>query len=154
MGYQIQEPFQPPIKVFETGVAAVTAGLAGPGGWVSGNPASLALSASVDCLFDLGLDWSQYNKVAVSVLSVAPSSGFSGVQVSSSNTTSFNNSRMLNEVDGATFGQLNAAITTSGLGVTACVKPMGRYLIVRLTNADAANAQGATAKVTVGAFPN
>lgn len=87
------------------------------------------------------------------MLVAAPSSGVSNLVVSSSATAALNVNRMLNEVDGATFGALNASIAASTLSSTATVRPMGRYLIVRMSNADAANALGAASRVTVAAYP-
>lgn len=137
-----------PTKIFETDVAAVSAGVA-TGGWVSGSPANLALSASANVLFDLGQDWHQYTSVNLAISSVGPSSGLSNVQVSSSDTNAINTNRRLKDIGAVGPGAIAASITTAGGVQQLSVRPMGRYLFVSVTNADGANAQGATAKITM-----
>jgi hypothetical protein len=123
----------------------------GPG-WVSGDIASLALSATATLIFDLGPNWDQYNCVQVGVVPAGPSSGLTAVQAFSSDDAAFSAAAdvQLNNVWGATYGAISAAITTPQ---TCSFAPMGRYFIVRATNADAANAQGATAFVRITAYP-
>jgi len=154
MAYELDRAMVPPIKVFETDVAAVTAGAPGRGGWVSGSPANLAASGSVICVFDLGQDWHQYPNIQVSVSSTAPSSGLSGVQLYGSDNVTLNSARRLKESLVSGFSTIFASLTTANGAQQCFIKPMGRYLHVSLTNADATNAQGATAKVTVAAYPD
>lgn len=121
-------------------------------GWVSGDIASLALSATATAIFDLGPNWDQYNCVQVGVVPAGPSSGLSAVQAFSSDDAAFTAATdvQLNNVWGATFGAISAAVTTPQ---TCSFAPMGRYFIVRATNADAVNAQGAGAFLRVTAYP-
>lgn len=142
---------QPSILKMRSGVAAVAGGGTIPG-WISGDIASLAASATATLIYDLGPNWDQYNVVQVGVVPAGPSTGLSGVSVFSSDDATFNAAQdvQLNSVWGATFANLVAAITSAQ---TACFAPMGRYLIVRATNADAVNAQGAGAFVLVCAYP-
>jgi len=140
-----------PLKIFETGVSAVAAGTAN-GGWVSGNPASLAASANVTALFDLGQDWHQYSHVLVSVLSSAPASGLTLNRITGSDTNTENLKRTLRGADGAGFGAVtNVSVPAAGGALTGIVHPMGRYVFVTVTNADATNAQGATTAITIAA---
>lgn len=142
-----------PVLVFETDLSAVTAP-SRAGGWVSGSIANLAASAAVTCLFDLGPDWQQYNELVVAVKPAAPSSGLTGVMMTSRDdaTAASNFNRQLGHRYGsaANGNAISGAPTTSA---TWNVRPMGRYLTVVATNADAVNAQGAGAKLTVAAFP-
>lgn len=154
MPYAIDQPSLPPIKVFETDVAAVTAGAPGRGGWVSGSPANLAASASVDCIFDLGQDWHQYPTIQVNVNPVAPSTGLSGVQVSGADTPAFNAYRRLNAASATAFNAIYASLVSSSGPVGIVMKSTGRYITVRMSNSDATNAQGATAKVIIAAYPD
>jgi hypothetical protein len=142
-----------PVRIFETGVNAVSAGTPG-GGWVSGNPASLAASASVTCIFDLGQDWHQFVAVAIGILLSGTSTGFNAVRVSSSDTSTINPARRLKDISQAGINQLNATVTTSEGAHQVNVRPVGRYLFVALTNADATNAQDANARVTIAAYPS
>lgn len=140
-----------PAKVFETNVAAVVAGLAGLGGWVSGSPASLAASGSVDCIFDLGQDWHQFPTVQVAFVPVAPSTTSTALAVGS-DTAAFNGNRPLVVAASAAAGTGVAAFTTTAQ--SWLVRPMGRYFVVRVANTDASNAMGAGAKVTITAYPD
>ncbi|AKA60337.1 hypothetical protein P26218_34 [Rhodoferax phage P26218] len=121
-------------------------------GWISGDIAGLALSATAIAIFDLGPNWDQYNVVQVGVVPAGPSSGLSAVQVFSSDDAAFNATTdvQLNNTWATTFGAISAAITTPQ---TSGFSPMGRYLIVRATNADGINAQGAGAFIRVTAYP-
>lgn len=139
--------------VYETGVSAIGAG--GPtGGWVSGDVASLAASATVICLFDLGPEWRKYDRLTVTVLPVAPSSGFSNVDTCFSDTTTRNSARRPPSIgiSAATYSTNFTSSLTTAVGTVGNVLPiMGRYVHVQLTNADGVNALGATAKVIVAA---
>ena len=147
--------FRVPVQIAETDVAPIAAGLqGGQVGWVSGSPANLAASASVDCVFDLGINWNQYPTIQVNINPVAPSTGFSGVQVSGADTPAFNASRRLNAASATSFNAIYASLVSSSGPVGIVMKPMGRYTTVRMSNSDATNAQGATAKVTVAAYPS
>ena len=140
-----------PVLVMETDVAAVTAGGATPG-WVSGSPANLALSASVNCVFDLGPEWAQYGEVAINVLSTGPSTGMQ-ILLRGSDTVAPTTARAMRDVTTTTLRPLSDPLTTAAAVGSYVVKPCGRYVIAQITNNDAANAQGATSKVTLTAFP-
>ena len=152
MAAQTSVPDKFPVKIFETDVAQVSAGTP-QGGWVSGTPNALAASASVTSIFDLGQDWHQFGTVTISVNPVGPSTGFSSVQATSSDTAASNAARRLNYANAANSAAIGVAINTSNGNAAFNVKPMGRYLTVLMTNADATNAMGA-AKVTIAAYPN
>ena len=140
-----------PTLVMETDVAQVAGG--GRAGWVSGSPSGLAAATSVTVIFDLGPEWDQYGLVDLAFFPVAPSSGFSNVSAAGSDTAALNSARKLQLVASTALGNLFSAslLSTNGaLGATA--RPMGRYVILLLTNADATNALGASSKVTLTAF--
>lgn len=139
-------PFRPSSFILETDVAAG----ASPG-WISGTLSSLAASASVTILFDLGPNWDVYPGVAISVAPLAPSSGLTAVKIMSSDTTTVNAARVCPAAASGVFAGLNVAITVAGGAQSITVRPMGRYLFVQATNADAINALGASSKVTMGA---
>jgi len=135
-----------------SGQNAVAGGTTQPG-WVSGDIASLAASGTATLVFDLGPNWDQYNVVQVAVVPAGPSSGLSGVAVYSSADAAFSAATdpQLNYTWGVSFGPAaGAAVTTPQ---SAMFSPMDRYLIVRATNADAVNAQGAGAFVQLAASP-
>lgn len=142
---------KPPVLVMQTDGAQVAGG--GAAGWVSGSPANLAASASVSIVFDLGPDWDQYGVAAVGVLPMGPSSGFASVQAMGSDTGVANPARRLKDM--AVSGSANSsyAVSTGSNGHTFHVRPFGRYIVVSVTNADAANAIGAAAKVSMAAYP-
>lgn len=142
---------QPSILNMRSGQNAIAPG-GSQFGWVSGDIASLALSATATLVFDLGPNWDQYNVVQVGVVPAAPSSGLSAVQAYSSDDAVFNATTdvLLNNVWGATYAGISAAVATPQ---TCSFAPMGRYFIVRATNADGVNAQGATAFVRITAYP-
>lgn len=142
---------QPSILKMRSGQNAVAGGGTIPG-WVSGDIASLAAAGTATIVFDLGPNWDQYNCVQVGVVPAGPSSGLSGVSAYSSDDASFNAALdvQLNNVWGATFGAISAAVAAPQSTIFA---PMGRYFIVRATNADGANSQGAGAFVQICAYP-
>lgn len=121
-------------------------------GWVSGDIASLVALAVATLVFDLGPNWDQYPVIQVGVMPAAPSSGLSAFQVYSSDDAVFSATAdlPLNNVWATTLGSISAAVATPQTG---SFSPMGRYVIVRATNADAVNAQGAGAFVRVCAYP-
>lgn len=144
---------KPPVLVMDAGTNPVPGGAAP--GWVSGTPANLAAAASVACLFDLGPDWDQYATVQLAVRANGPSSGYSSVSASGRDTpvAVMNQSRYLREAGSSGFGILFASLTTANTAGVAVVRPSGRYVVVNLVNADASNAMGAAAGVTLTAFP-
>lgn len=141
-----------PVKVFETDVGAVSAGTA-QGGWVSGSPANLAASASVNCVFDLGQDWHQFTHVSLAIRPSGASTGLNNIQASSSDSATLNAARRLKDISQVNHNSIAGNITTAGGAQQAIVRPMGRYFIVSVTNADATNPQDASAKVTIAAYP-
>jgi hypothetical protein len=141
---------QPSILKMRSGVAAVGAGN-GPG-WVSGDLASLALSATATIVFDLGPNWDQYNVVQLAVVPAGPSSGLTAVKAFSSDDAVLSAATdvALNNCWATTFGVISAAVAAP----QSCdFSPMGRYFIVQATNADGVNAQGAGAFVQLCAYP-
>jgi hypothetical protein len=126
-----------------TGVAAVAGGTTQPG-WVSGDIAALAAAGTATIVFDLGPNWDQYNVVQLAVVPAGPSSGLSGVAVYSSDDTNFNAAvdPQLNYTWATAVGAASMAIAAPQ---SAMFTPQSRYMIVRATNADGANAQGAGA---------
>lgn len=140
-----------PVLLMQTDVAQVPGGAGA--GWVSGTPSGLAASATVNCVFDLGPDWDQYGVAAVGVLPIGPSSGMANVQAMGSDNTAPNPARRLKDMAVAGSANSSFAINTSSNGHTFHVRPFGRYLIVSVSNADAANALGAASKVSVAAYP-
>ena len=141
-----------PTRVWETDVSQVTEGVPG-GGWVSGSPAGLAPSASVTCYFDLGQDWHQYPLVQINVAPRAPSSGLNAVNAMSGDTVgSVSDARRLAAASATGATVIYANLATSSGPQAFLVRPMGRILGVAMTNADASNAVGASAKVTLAAY--
>lgn len=123
----------------------------GPG-WVSGDIASLVALAVATAIFDLGPNWDQYNCVQLHVVPAGPSSGLTAVSAFSSDDATFSAATdvQLNNVWGATFAALSVAVAAPQ---TCIFAPMGRYFIVRATNVDAVNAQGAGAFIRITAYP-
>lgn len=149
-----QQVDRAPVVVAETGLRSVVAGNGLPG-WVSGSPANLAASASVTCLFDLGADWDQYTELQVSVKCSAPSSGFTGVSVQGSDTTTLTSGvrRCRSSQDSAIGSTLYESVSSSVGAIQFNVRPWGRYVFVSLTNGDAVNAAGALSAVAIAAYP-
>ncbi len=142
---------QPSILKMRSGQNAVAGGTTQPG-WVSGDIAALAAAGTATIIFDLGPNWDQYNVVQLAVVPAGPSSGLSGVAAYSSADPAFNAAAdpQLNYTWSTSFGVAAAAINAPQ---AAMFSPMDRYLIVRATNADGANAQGAGAFVQLAAYP-
>lgn len=141
-----------PVLVMETDAAQVAVG-AGPG-WVSGSIAGLAASATGNILFDLGPDWRKYGMLDLSVLLAGPSSGLNPVRFFGSDDDSLNAARKRGSpfATGATVYSANL-VTANGAQMFT-MRPAGRYFWAVVTNADAANAQGPAAKITLVAFPS
>jgi hypothetical protein len=139
------------ILKMRSGQNAVAGGTTQPG-WVSGDIAALAAAGTATIVFDLGPNWDQYNVVQLAVVPAGPSSGLSGVSAYSSPEASFSAAAdpQLNHTWATSFGAAVAAINAPQ---SAMFSPMDRYLIVRATNADGANAQGAGAFVALAAYP-
>lgn len=150
-----QQTARVPVIVAETGLRSVVAGNGLPG-WVSGNPANLAASASVTCVFDLGADWDQYTELQVSVKCHLPSSGFTKVNVVGSDTPALSGSgvrRCRSSQDSAVGGTLYESVSSAVAALQYNVRPWGRYVSVLLTNGDAVNAAGALSAVAIAAYP-
>lgn len=141
-----------PVLLMETGVNAVTA-LGTKPGWVSGDVASLAASASINCIFDLGPDFDQYVAVAIKVNPAGPSSGLSAVQVFGSDTAGVNANRRFKDISQPGPATINAAITVATGCSELWVRPHGRIVVVSVTNADGVNALGAGSKISLSAYP-
>ena len=142
-----------PVLVMETGINQVPGGA--QAGWVSGNPAGLADGASVTggVVFDLGPDWDQYPVVGLTMLPVG-ATGFSGVSPTGSDSTANNAGRRLTGAftSGATFSQVFATMNSANGSVTIALRPIGRYVIVTMTNTAAGGVMGAS-RVTLAAYP-
>lgn len=136
--------------VMVSGSNAVTAG-GDTAGWVSGDTSGLAASGTVAVIFDLGPLWRRVNLCSVVVQSVTPSTGLSAVSVFGSDTAAIDFTRRCKDALSAGFAYLYASIPT-GQAQEAFVKPKGRFLCIQASNADASNAQGATAHVTVTSY--
>lgn len=121
-------------------------------GWVSGDIASLVALAVATIVFDLGPNWDQYPVIQVGVMPAGPSSGLSAFSVSSSDNAVYSAATdlPLNNVWATAMGSISVAVAAPQTG---SFSPMGRYVIVRATNADAVNAQGAGAFVRLCAYP-
>lgn len=142
-----------PTLLMETDVGAVAPG-GTQFGWVSGSPANLAASGNVTCLFDLGPNWSKYAEVQVVLVTSGASSGLNSIVFTSRDdaVASVNTARQLGpRYSPASNGSFYFATVATGAFVFN-VRPMGRYFVTRMVNADAANPQGATSKVTIAAY--
>lgn len=139
----------PENNVYQTGQNAVPGG-GDYGGWVSGDPSSLAPSAQVDCVFDLGPAWRRINFVGICVSPTGTSSGITCVP-SGNDTATYSSARRLNASSANASGGL---VTMTGTAFNWNVKPMGRYLILRITNSDATNPQGAGTNATICTYTN
>ena len=149
-----QQTDRAPVVVMETGLNSVEP-TSGTPGWVSGNPANLAASASVTCVFNLGTDWDQYTELQVSVKCQAPSSGFTKVSVQGSDTTVLTSGvrRCRSSQDSAIGSTLYESVSSAVGAIQFNVRPWGRYVFVSLTNGDAVNAAGALSAVAIAAYP-
>lgn len=144
---------RPPVVVMETDANPVSAG-GGVAGWVSGSPAALADGAGATVVFDLGPDWQQYVVAQIVVLSTAAGGSLSAIQDYGSDTPGITSARRMKEA-------LAAGSTTTFLTVTSAVgpqahyvRPIGRYVVMSMTNTATFGAQGAGAKVTLAAYPS
>ena len=140
-------------KVFETGVNAVQAGTRF-GGWVSGDLANLAASATVNALFDLGDDWESFVFGAAVIFPSSPSTGLGSVQVFGrpDGVAGVYPSRRLKD-PASTGASTNLATITTGPGPQQITfRPMGRYVVISATNSDATNAQGGSGKITLAVY--
>ncbi len=142
--------FYVPTLHMRTTDTAVTAG-GSVAGWVSGTIASLAASASATMIFDLGPNWDQYPYVTVTVNPQGSSSGLTALQVFGSRTTTDTDVERLNFAYATSFAGQSVAPTTANGVQSGIYRPAGRYVIVKATNADGTNAQGASASVAVTA---
>lgn len=143
---------QPSILRMRSGQNQIAGGGTQPG-WVSGDIAALAAAGTATVVFDLGPNWDQYNVVQVALVPAGPSSGLNAVAAYSSPDATFNAAvdPQLNYTWATAFGPAaGAAVATPQ---AAMFSPMDRYLIVRATNADGVNAQGAGAFVQLAAHP-
>lgn len=141
----------PSITKMRSGQNAVAGGGTIPG-WISGDIASLAAAGTATIVFDLGPNWDQYGVVQLAFVPAGPSSGLSGVAVYSSSDAAFSAATdpQLNYTWATAVGAASMAITTPQ---SAMFSPMDRYMIIRATNADGANPQGAGAFVALAAYP-
>ena len=139
------------IQLMHTGQNPVSPGASYDGGFVSGNPASLADGAQVTAVFDLGNNWDQWPVAQVSISPVGATS-FTAIALYGSDTVTLDSARRLRSDATAGFSGLTGTITTSGGAQAALVRPMGRFLFVQATNTAAGGAMGAS-KITVALYP-
>lgn len=140
-----------PIKVFESGATAVPAGTPN-GGWVSGNPAGMVDGATLDVVFDLGSRWDEYSAGQVTFASAAAGGSFSAIQVYASDTAVANTARRLRSTsDPAVLSSISGTAPT-GNAVSVHTRPMGRFIVVRVTNTATFGAQLASAKIVVAVY--
>lgn len=143
---------QAPVLVMTTGVNQFSAG-SQAFGWITGNPANLALSATVACIFDMGPAWDQYVELQVIFSITGPSTGASGVTIGGNDTAAYNSNRRLAPVATPSLSAMYASISVASGPVSVLVRPAGRYIWTQLTNADAVNAFGASSAITCVAYP-
>ena len=143
-----------PVLVMVSSVNAVTPGSTFSG-WVSGSIASLAASASVDTIFDLGPSWAQYVNIAIGIKSSGPSIALGSISVYGSDTTTISPHRRLNATpDDVSIPPASSYVYTAIGGNMLKLRPFGRYVIVSVTNVDSTNAQGALSGIDLAAYPN
>lgn len=143
---------KPPVLNMRTTDTAVTAGGDIPG-WVSGTIASLAASATVTIVFDLGPYWDQYNSVQMAVNPVGPSSGLTAVQCFSSRTTTPSAVERLNMGQAVNFNTSSATATVAAGVQSGMFRASARYFCVQATNNDGTNALGASSSVAISVWP-
>jgi hypothetical protein len=139
------------VKIATAGVSAVTP-LGNSFGWVSGDIANLAASGSVDVIFDLGPDWRDVTLCTMTCTPVGPSTGFVGIQVSGSDTATYDATRRITGAFNTGMGSSYLTATTAAGSQQFIFRPFGRFVFYRCPNGDAGNAIGATAKISLTAF--
>lgn len=146
---------RPPVLVMQTGSNPVSGTDPSPG-WVSGTPANLAAGATVAVLFDLGAEWDQYATLQLIIRPSGPSTGFAGINTSGRDdpVVAQNNLRFLRDISVTSTSIMYSSVTTASAAGAALLKPAGRYVVVQVTNADAANAVGSQAFLTLVAYPS
>lgn len=149
-GLLVTSALSVPTLIMETDKNPVAGGGNQPG-WVSGTPAGLAASGTVDIVFDLGPDWDQYRFVQISCAPAGPSSG-SQLSGRGSDTTTATENRRLSYANSVNLTSVNNVAFSSS--VTVVVRPIGRYVIPRWTNTDGINVCGAASKCTIAAYPS
>lgn len=137
----------------ESGINPVVAG-GRVAGWVSGDPAGLAASATLQVSFDLGPEWDQYVLCALNVFVQGPSSGLAGILLRPSDSLVAVIARASRDAFSTNASPLAAALSAASAVAEYGLRPKGRYVLLSMTNADAVNACGATSKVTLTAYPN
>ncbi len=147
----IQNPEAVPIRLFSAGANAVSG--SGEAGWVDGTIASLAALAVATVRFDLGEDWILFPFIRLHISWVAPSSGTSNLQVYSGDTLGAL-TRRLGFIDTDSISTTFATLSSANGPQTMDLRPMGRYLTITATNADAANATGSTSRVDLAQYPH
>ena len=143
-----------PTLIMISGSSQSVAGGQSASGWVSGDIASLAASATAIALFDIGPDWDQYHTITININPVGPSSGLSNIQFSGRDdpTLAIDPLRRMGPAN-STAGQVySGAVTTAGGPQQFVVRPVGRFVVVSATNADGANPVGAAAHICVVAL--
>lgn len=147
----IQNPEAVPIRLFSAGANAVSG--SGEAGWVDGHIASLAASGVATVRFDLGEDWILFPFIRLFVSWVGPSSGTSNLQVYSGDTLGAL-TRRIGFIDTDSISTTFVTLSSASGPQTLDLRPMGRYLTITATNADATNAVGASARVDLAQYPH
>lgn len=155
MNYSLLPPNSGPIpvQIAETDADAVIAG-GDHFGWVSGSISGLLAGQAATVVFDLGPLWFRYIIAAFCIQPQLPSTGLSAIQCSGSDIPAHSSSRRLKAVESSSPNTLYAGVTSAAGPQQVIVRPIGRYLIILVTNADPLNAQGTGAKITLAVYPS
>lgn len=122
-------------------------------GWVTGDISGLAASTSVDVWFDLGKNWDKYDLVQVANSDISGSSGISISYVrSSDNLTADAADYSLGPAASTGWSSMSSASAANAR--SGFVRPMARYMYIRVANADAVNPVGAGAWMAITAYVN
>lgn len=141
------------VQVAETDVAAVTAG-GSEFGWVSGSPANLAVNVQAIVIFDLGPLWFRYTVVALSIRpSTVAADSLKNIFILGNDTPAASGGAALRDVCATSAIRFFASCGNS-TEINPIVRPMGRYVLIGITNGDPLNAQLANAKITLAAYPS
>lgn len=131
-----------PVLVAISGVNPVVLG--SPSfGWVSGALASLAISGTVVCVFDLGENWRDYSLLQLTVTGTA---ALASIAESASDDGATNAQDLI-----ATSGVPLALVLSAAGQAQGVAMVAGRYVRIAITNGG--TAQGAGANVRLVAMP-
>ena len=133
-------------------VSVVTAGGLIPG-WVSGDPSGLAISGSVNTLFDLGPNWADYSTFVVGVHAANATTATGAMAIHNCDTSNPTFNIRTRAIDASQSGTTPAIISSltpaiNALNYTIC-HIRARYVMVVVTNADVALPFSADSYVTL-----